>query len=318
MKKFIKWPIKAIKRDLRYFRDLSFYLLRRERVREKPLVRYCKEGSISRDYDRPVCFFCSYDRESTVRESVFHYLNELALAGFNIVFISSSDTVSDTDLRKLSSYCIRIISRENKGYDFYSWKTGLEKYPQYTAHAGLLLTNDSILGPFFSITDIISRLENHDADIVGMTECFRFYPHLQSYFLYCKKSVIVSKEFISFFNRVDVLEFKKAIIRKYEIGFSRSLKRRFKLSALYNLQSILDRVQYVERPKQWVEPTFHLWKPLITEFKFPFLKKSLVTRMGVSSEEISATLAESGSTYTDWGYASPSSPKLCSSTDPFF
>ena len=202
--------------------------------------------------------------------------------------------------------------------DFYSWKTGLEKYPQYTAHAGLLLTNDSILGPFFSITDIISRLENHDADIVGMTECFRFYPHLQSYFLYCKKSVIVSKEFISFFNRVDVLEFKKAIIRKYEIGFSRSLKRRFKLSALYNLQSILDRVQYVERPKQWVEPTFHLWKPLITEFKFPFLKKSLVTRMGVSSEEISATLAESGSTYTDWGYASPSSPKLCSSTDPFF
>lgn len=305
MKKYIKWPVKAIVNNVRYFRDLAFYLLTKEKISEAPLVRYHKKGLISPSYDKPVCFFCSFDRESVIRENVYYYLKQLALAGFDVVFISSSDAISDADLKKLSECCIRIISRENKGYDFYSWKIGLENYPQYSAHTGLLLANDSVLGPLFSIKNIIARLENHDADIVGMTDCLLFYPHLQSYFLYCKKPVIVSEEFTDFFNRVDVLEFKMAIIRRYEVGFSRLLGRRFKLSALYSVESVADRVRYIEKPKKWTEPTFHLWKPLLTEFKFPLLKKSLLTRRGVSMEEISAALAESGSTYNinilaDW------------------
>lgn len=305
MKKYLKWPIKATINHIKYARDLSFYMLKRKRVSENPVVRYCQRGLRSPDYDRPVCFFCSFDKESILRENVYHYLNQLARAGFDIVFISSSNAVSKADLRKLSECCIEIISRENRGYDFYGWKTGLEKYPQYRCHTGLLLANDSVIGPLFSIQDIIARLENHDADVVGMTDSFRFYPHLQSYFLYCKKPVIVSEEFIGFFRRVDVLEFKKAIIRRYEVGFSRLLGHRFKFSALYDLDSVMDRVQYGDRPKRWTELTSHLWKPLLAEFKFPFLKKSLLTRRGADIEEISAALAESGSTYNvgilaDW------------------
>ncbi|KIO48984.1 lipopolysaccharide biosynthesis protein [Nitrosospira sp. NpAV] len=229
---------------------------------------------------------------------MFHYLNELVQAGFNVVFISSSDTISDADLKKLSKFCVRIIIRENKGHDFYGWKTGLREYPQYRAHSALLLANDSVLGPLFSIRDIIAKLEDKDADIVGMTDCLRFHPHLQSYFLYCKKSVVASEEFAGFFERVEVLEFKMAIIRRYEVGFSRLLSHRFKLSALYNLEDILDRVQYLERPKNQVDTTFHLWKPLITEFQFPFLKKSILTRRGISIEEVAAALADSNSSYT--------------------
>lgn len=296
MKNSIKWYLKAIVRDLEYFRDLSFYSLTRGDLNEKPLVRLDREG-LSSNYARPVCFFCNYDKENIIRKNVHHYLNELVLAGFDIVFISSSDTIPDADLEKLSKCCIRIINRENKGYDFYGWKTGLEIYPYYSAHTGVLLANDSVLGPLFSIKDIIARLENCDADIVGMTDCPHFYPHLQSYFLYCKKSVIASDEFVGFFNQVDILGFKMAIIRRYEVGFSRLLSRRFKLSALYSLERALDRIPYAERPKNRIDPTLHLWKPLIIELKFPFLKKSILTRRVVSIAEISAALAESGSTY---------------------
>ena len=300
----LKWSIKAIVKDLKYARDLSLYLITRERASEKPGVRLYKEG-LPPDYDKPLCLFCSYDKDNIVRENVYYYLNELALAGFNIVFISSSDAISAVDLEKLSRCCIRIINRENKGYDFYGWKTGLEKYSQYDAHTGLLLANDSVLGPLFSIRDIVAQLENCDADIVGMTDSFRFHPHLQSYFLYCKKNVVSSEEFLRFFREVDVLEFKMAIIRKYEVGFSRFLRRRFRLSALYGLESVLARAHYHERPSEWIETTFQLWKPLITEFKFPFLKKSVLTRRGVSVEEVSAVLAKSNSPYdtnilNDW------------------
>lgn len=297
MNKFIKWPIRAIKRDARYFRDLSFYLISREHTNKTPWVRYCKEGRMSPSYERPVCFFSTYDSESIVRTNVIYYLDELVQAGFDIVFISSSNTISNDDLNKLSNYCIKIINRVNEGYDFYSWKTGLEKYPYFREHAALLLASDSVLGPFFNISPILGRLEAADADILGMTDCHQFHPHLQSYFLYCKKHVIISREFIHFFTRVDPLEFKMAIIRRYEVGFSRLLRRRFKLSALYDLETILSRTKYTARPKKWIEPTFHLWKPLITELGFPFIKKSLITRMGISTEEVSTTLARSNSAY---------------------
>jgi rhamnosyltransferase len=300
----IKWAVKGVLKDLKYARDLSFYLLKREKADEKPLVRLY-EKAISPRYDRPVCLFCSFDKDNVVRENVYYYLNALMLAGFDIVFISSSSMISGIDLEKLSRCCVAIINRENKGYDFYGWKTALEKYPEYREHNGLLLANDSVLGPFFSIDNILARLEGSEADIVGMTDSFRFYPHLQSYFLYCKKKVVSSQEFLRFFAEIEALEFKMFIIRKYEVGFSRFLSRRFRLAALYRLEQALAQTDYHQRPPQWVEPTFHLWKPLITEFGFPFLKKSVLTRRGVSLGEVSTILAGANSSYNieilnDW------------------
>jgi len=300
----IKWAVKGVVKDLKYARDLSFHLLKREKEGEKPLVRLY-EKAISARYDRPVCLFCSFDKDSVVRKNVYYYLKALMLAGFDIIFISSSSTISGSDLEKLSRYCIAIINRENKGYDFYGWKTALEKYPEYREHSGLLLANDSVLGPLFSIDNIIASLEGSEADIVGMTDSFRFYPHLQSYFLYCKKKAVSSHEFLRFFAEIEVLEFKPAIVRRYEVGFSRFLSRRFRLAALYSLEQVLAQTDCNYRPLQWVEPTFHLRKPLITEFGFPFLKKSVLTRKGVSLGEVSAILAEAGSSYetevlNDW------------------
>jgi hypothetical protein len=293
----MKWPIKMIVKELRYARDLSVYLLTREKVRKEPLVRLDEKGLVSPDYTRPVCLFCSYDYKSIVRKNVYQYLDALALAGFNIIFISSSDDIAISDLEKLSRCCVRIINRENKGYDFYGWKTGLEKYARYKDHPGLLLANDSVIGPLFSISNIVTTLENYDADVIGMTDSFQFHPHLQSYFLYCKKNVVLSEEFLLFFKEVDILDLKNAVIRRYEVGFSRLLRHRFRLAALYGLEPALARTNFNQRPIRWIEPTLHLWKPLITEFKFPFIKKSVLTRKGVSVGEVLPVLIETASHY---------------------
>ena len=296
MKASIKWSLRKVVEDAKYIRNLFFYALTRE-SRKEPVVRYSEKGFLLPNYERPLCFFCSYDKENIVRNDVYHYLNELVLAGFDIVFISASGAISQVDIKKLSGSCIRIINRENKGYDFYGWKTGLQEYPQYLAHKAVLLANDSVLGPLFSIKDIISSLEGYDADIIGMTDSLHFHPHLQSYFLYCKKPVIVSEEFSRFFNEVKVLEFKAAVIRRYEVGFSRRLGDRFKILALYDLERTLNEIRYSGKPRYWVEPTFDLWKSLIIEFKFPFLKKRVLTKKRVRIEEFLAVLEESGSAY---------------------
>ena len=230
-------------------------------------------------------------------ESVYHYLRQLKMAGFDTVFISTSAAIAESDLKKLAGYCIRIISRENRGYDFYSWKVGLEAYPQYHEHTGLLLANDSVYGPLFDFGDIITRLENHDADIVGMTDSFRYYPHLQSYFIYCKRPVVLSKEFINFFDQVKAIQLKSAVVRKYEVGFAQMLGKRFQFAALYPLENMLDQIKYLGYSERDVDPTHRLWKSLITELKFPFLKRNLLTRRGVSTHEVTSVLAQSDSDF---------------------
>ncbi|SFI47710.1 rhamnan synthesis F family protein [Nitrosomonas sp. Nm34] len=298
MKTSVFWQTKQIVEGLKFLCEMSTSVLINSRRDEKPKVRYSTPGHLSPNYARPICLFCSFDEKSVIRKNVYYYLSKLKLAGFDIIFISSSEMISDTDLRECSKLCIRIIIRENRGYDFYGWKIGLQEYPQYHLHSALLLANDSVLGPFFSIKNLIARLENNSADIIGMTDSLHFHPHLQSYFLYCKKTVINSEEFAQFFSKIEVLEFKMAIIRKYEVGFSQSFGRRFKLSALYSLEGILNHIHYDNRPKYWIDATTCLWKPLLTEFNFPFLKKKLLIKRGINIEEVSEILARSGSNYT--------------------
>ena len=294
---FLKGAVKSIIKDLGYQSKLLLYMLIRKEPSKRPYIRYDVEGTISPDYVRPVCFFSSYDRESIVRESVLHYLRQLEMAGFDTVFVSTSIAISESDLKKLAGYCIRIISRENRGYDFYSWKVGLEQYSHYHKHAGLLLANDSVYGPIFDFGDIITRLENHDADIIGMTDNYRYYPHLQSYFIYCKRSVVLSEEFVNFFGRISILRFKRAVIRRYEVGFTKMLGKKFRIGALYPLKNIYSQSAYCTLHENEVDPTLQLWAELITEFKFPFLKKSILTRRGIGAQEVKEVISNSGSIF---------------------
>jgi glycosyltransferase involved in cell wall biosynthesis len=293
----LEWRVKSFFKDFGYHCELLLYTLILKGPSKKPFTRYKAEGAVIPDHARPVCLFSSYDDRSIVKESVHHYLQQLKLAGFDTVFISTSAAISASDLKRLANCCIRIISRDNKGYDFYSWKIGLEQYSHYHDHAGLLLANDSVYGPLFPFGDIITRLENSDADIIGMTDNFRYYPHLQSYFIYFKRPVVLSKEFVNFFDDVRNLRFKRTVIRKYEVGLAKVFDKKFRLMALYPLEKMLNEGRNLNFNKSEIDPTFRLWASLIIEFKFPFLKKSLFKRRGVEAQKIAETLFKSGSTF---------------------
>ena len=294
---FPMMKIRSFWKSLEYRLELFFLLFTQGEDRLEPKVRISVGGATSPDHGRPVCIFSSYDDEGIVREIVYHYLQQLKMAKFDMVFVSTSPVLSELDLKKLADLCIRIISRENKGYDFYSWKVGLEHYPQHCEHAGLLLANDSVYGPFFDFGDIIEKLRCNQADIIGLTENNQYYPHLQSYFIYCKKPAFLSKEFRDFFDCVKVTSLKSVVIRQYEVGFAQRLSRRFKISALYPISNMSDQIRKLGYSEKDIDPTFRLWEELIIDFKFPFVKKSLVTRRRVGTNEVVSILAKSGSIF---------------------
>jgi len=291
-----KWPIKAALQEAGYLSRSFIMWMTRGKRGNPPFVRFSERGR-NPDFSRPLCVVSSFDKESKVRGYIFALIEAMSSAGFNIVFVSASATLSDGDVEKLGSTCARVISRENRGYDFYSWKTGMAEYPDYAKHAGLLLLNDSVLGPLFDIGDLVGRLEAFPVDIVGMTDSTRFCRHLQSYFIYFKRHVVNSVEFRAFFDAVKAEDYKEAIIRRYEVGISRLLKKKFSIGAFYELEEVREKSGYTARPPAWTNPTVHLWRELIGDWHFPFLKKSVITSGNWSIDDVRSILASCGSCY---------------------
>lgn len=132
-----------------------------------------------------------------------------------------------------------------------------------------------------------------------MTDSFRHCPHLQPCFLYCKGPVVLSKEFVDFFGHGRGIQLKSEVIRKYEfrkyeLGFTQMLSKRFRLKALYPLEGMLDQGIHLDQPKMEIDPTVKLWKVLTIKFKFPFLKRSRLARRGGGIQEVSAVRSENG------------------------
>jgi hypothetical protein len=292
----IKWRAKGALKGLEYCYGNARSMLTKDMWEKKPRTLSCVRG-VAAHLTSALCIFASHENDSRLRPSVFAYVEALASAGFDIVFVSTSPSIESADMQRLRESCTYIVSRENRGYDFYSWKTGMSEYPDYQRHAGLLLANDSVFGPLFDIGNLIERLESTGADVVGMTDSLIQTYHLQSYFLYFKRSVVLSQRFTDFFCAIQARSYKETIIRKYEIGISRRIGHEFSLSALYKVDNVLSHVSFDARPPNWTNLTVHLWKELILDFHFPFLKKSIVKSGSASEAEVARMLAATGSTY---------------------
>ena len=175
--------------------------------------------------------FVHYDRHNIVDDYVYFYLRELQYNSSYLVFVSTTQ-LSQEDVITLSKYCSQVIIRENIGYDFMSYKIGLESF-DYASYDEVLICNDSVYGPFISLETIFEEMQKKGCDFWGMTDNSDMAYHLQSYFLVFRKSVLQSREFYNFWNEVTVLHNKDDLIEQYEVGLSKVLLENGFKSAVY-------------------------------------------------------------------------------------
>lgn len=81
----------------------------------------------------------------------------------------------------------------------------------------VLLVNSSIIGPLFPLRPVLEEMESRSCDFWGMTRNDEIAPHLQSYFLAFKASIIGSGAWEEFWTSVREETEKKALIRDYEV-----------------------------------------------------------------------------------------------------
>jgi hypothetical protein len=115
---------------------------------------------------------------------------------------------------------VAVVRRPNVGYDFGSWGAALTAYPEIAAKPLVVLTNDSLAGPYGPLDDLVARIEASAADVWAATQNVVPQTHLQSYLLAFRGGVLSREPLRSFFTGVRAQVSKKDVIQTYEFGLS--------------------------------------------------------------------------------------------------
>lgn len=170
---------------------------------------------------RRVAVVAHYDPEGLLTTFTRRLLDGLLEHAERIVLVSTrlnADQAASVDPR------IRVIIRENVGYDFYSFRTGVLAVEALYSYDELIIANDSaLLVDPAGLDRAFSKMAGVDCGAWGMTESQQVSRHLQSYFLVIRKLVFFSQYFNQFWRDVRILDDKWEIILSYEIGLTQWL-----------------------------------------------------------------------------------------------
>lgn len=233
-----------------------------------------------------ICIFAHFNSNSLVDDYVFHYLKELNKQGFDIVFVSTSEIIKEAQ-GKLSTLCKNLVIRQNIGYDFMSWKVGLDLIESKKINPDLiLLANDSVYGPLFDLSNVFNDFKNKSVNIYGMTDSYEVDYHIQSYFIIFDKQVLESKSWKTFWKEIQVYDDKTELITNCEVGLTQRLMQTelkvdcFCKSSDVAHQAIIKQHSYYSflKKNRAYNVTHLLWDVLILDFQFPFIKRELVDK----------------------------------------
>ncbi|MEI8024987.1 MAG: rhamnan synthesis F family protein [Pseudomonadota bacterium] len=237
--------------------------------------------------NKKVCFFAAWDPEGIVDKYVLKYLDELVKEEFDIYFITSApNSFTPENLIELKKRCIFISRRLNFGLDFASWKLCYLKMPKSHTYEELLLTNDSIFGPIFPLSETFRKIEGMKEDVIGLTDNYQRSHHLQSYFLYFNRKSF-SQFMPNFLKSIKVMRDKDLIIEKYEVGLSKLLVGAgYKLGSVFPVDNTIEKVRELKLQTNFgdlksgfaVNSTAVFWHVLVEQFRFPFLKREVLTK----------------------------------------
>lgn len=218
-----------------------------------------------------IAIFSHYSKFNIIEDYVVYLLKELKNYTDKIIFVSDCDNIADIELNKIQNYIHKSIIQNHQEYDFGSYKRGFEYILENNLLSNceeLIFINDSCYAPLFSFSNMFNKMSNENVDFWGITTNFNTYlgldRHIQSYFLAFKSQVFESKVFKDFVLSISKEKSKKSLVRKYEIGLTKTLTNAgFK----YDVMSEFSKNHYAAH--------ILYFKDIVKRDKVPFIKRSI-------------------------------------------
>ena len=223
-----------------------------------------------------------YDPAGRVARHLRELVAHLASLG-RVVFVSTH--LADAAARGLGEG-IEVITRPNEGYDFFSYKRGIEALGDLSAIDTLTLLNSSFvcLDPALLTQRFFAR-SRPEIDVLGLTANFEGAAHLQSYWIsFESRRVLDSPAFASWWRDMEPVSDRDLVISRYEIGLSQALNAAgLKLASAFSPP--------VQAGMAHRNPTHLFWEALMEQFAILKLELLRANPFRMDLGRLHATLA---------------------------
>lgn len=255
----------------------------------------CEHGSPA-DLGQPerVAVLVHWAVQPVISRSFRELVRQLSSHGYRTVIVSAAEFDEPLDWSGTLPAESIVLRKPNIGYDFGSWAVGLGVLPAITQAPYVILANDSLLGPFTDIGDLLADFESSVADVWGLTDTRQFSHHLQSFFLGYRGGVLADRPLQDFFAGVREERSKWEIIKHNELALSRLLHREGYITrSAFRGDDVVDAGD---------NPVIAGWHGLIQR-GFPFIKRQIVNEPevaphgGLIAREVRRIF---GATLEDW------------------
>ncbi len=233
---------------------------------------------------RTLVLFAHFDVQGIVDPHITYYLKALHRLGATIVFVSASPILSAESVAPIRPFCAGIYTRRTLSFDFGSWHLAwcilrqcgwsLDQFDRF------VIANDSVFGPLFPLEEMWSAF--HGADMYGAIENTQMVSHLQSFFLAWDLNSRTRPFLNDLWDEFQYAVHKGTLIWQYEVGLSRRA-RRAGLSVKPFVSAAAIRTAGGRSSQLWdcnrsgrSNGTLYFWDGLIEDFRFPFLKATVV------------------------------------------
>lgn len=224
-----------------------------------------------------------YDKDGIVDRYVEYILNKIKPFVKEIIIVVNGK-LNISGRKKLEQITSQnnIIVRENKGFDIWGYKTGMDSYgwDRLSNFDEIILMNDTVFGPVDSFDEMFEVMDKKNVDFWGITAGneenhdpygmieYGYIPkHIQSYFLVVKKHMFNSMEFQRYWDNLSELNTYHEAVAKHECIFTKKFNDYGYSWSLY--------VDNKEIEKYVPNPLIHAPLKLIKEYKCPVFKRKL-------------------------------------------
>lgn len=179
------------------------------------------------------CIFAHYEKNGFLGASTKNLLQYLQTHVTHVIFVSTN--ISAGELKNVPAG-VDVIVRENIGYDFYSYKVGLNRLSEIEQYDHICFLNNSFVctDPEKLMQRVFSQSDD-SADMFGLTFSREINLHIQSYFLVFTRQALQSDLLQHWWENVTPINERLAVIEAYELGLTTFLlENEFTLSAIFN------------------------------------------------------------------------------------